>query len=396
MESRQDMSWNYFRIIDYILQLIIFILNIIRYILFINVRSFVKNNKNIYDKNQYYPESINADSFPLAISISIIFYFLLFLITKNKRSCQSKDFRQTKYYFFNDESQKKFRIFMIILPFFIIYFYIFINDIINYYKVKKIYNHTIYNWALNPITSIGLSPKNDYELELGHLYLSHLYLRPSNDDLKKDAYYFYSWENKFFTIKKHNNYNYMNIYSNKDGKLCGKDSFGNNLFFPQNEECPINHIYIDNQNHNNGSYNYTNIYLGESKYLHYTNEYIEGNILIDLKAGSPLKIMQLNYEKTNDICEKLKNESFNIDCKKFYEFNTIIFYKEIDNGDFYDFLEQGISKEDIKNRRCDYETKYTTGSLGNITLFSLTYQGINSTKVINREKVKKYIKYIRQ
>lgn len=35
----------------------------------------------------------------------------------------------------------------------------------------------------------------------------------------------------------------MNIYSNKNGKICGKDSFGNNLFFPLNEECPINHIY---------------------------------------------------------------------------------------------------------------------------------------------------------
>ena len=94
MESRQDKNWNYFRIIDYSLQIIIFILNIIRYILFIKVKSFLKNNKDIYNNEGYYPKSINADSFPLAISISMIFYFLLFLIIKNKPSCQSKNNRE--------------------------------------------------------------------------------------------------------------------------------------------------------------------------------------------------------------------------------------------------------------------------------------------------------------
>ena len=39
----------------------------------------------------------------------------------------------------------------------------------------------------------------------------------------------------------------MNIYKNNNDKkkLCGKDSFGNNLYFPENEECPINDIFID-------------------------------------------------------------------------------------------------------------------------------------------------------
>ena len=190
MESRQNKNWNYFRIIDYILQIIIFILNIIRYILFVNVKSFLKNNKDIYNNGEYYPKSINADSFPLAISISMIVYFLLYLIIKNKPSCQSKNFRETKYYFFNDESQKKFRIFIIIIPFIPIYFYIFINDIINDYKIKRIYINTIYNWDLSPIISIELTHKNDYEL-------GHLYFETTNPNVEKikGKLHFYSWKN---------------------------------------------------------------------------------------------------------------------------------------------------------------------------------------------------------
>ena len=183
----------------------------------------------------------------------------------------------------------------------------------------------------------------------------------------------------------------MNTYSNNNGKLYGKDRFGNNLYFPLNEECPINHIYIDNHIFNNGSYNYTNIYLGNDEYLHFTNEYIEGNLLIDIKAGSTQKIMQLNYEKTNDIWEKIyKEENRLIKCKKKYEFNTLIFYENIDIWDLFQFLENGINFKEINNKNYYYEVKYTTGSFGNINLFALTYQGVNSTKISNREKIKNY------
>ena len=119
----------------------------------------------------------------------MIFYFLLSIFIKNKPSCLSKDFNDQKYYIFDNKSKKKFRIFIIILPFIPIYFYIFINDIINDYKIKRIYINTIYNWDLSPIISIKLNHNNDYEL--GHLYSES---SDYENTIKKGKYYFYSWK----------------------------------------------------------------------------------------------------------------------------------------------------------------------------------------------------------
>ena len=44
MESRNDKEWNYFRIIDYFLQLTIFILSVIRYTFFVKVKKYYRNN----------------------------------------------------------------------------------------------------------------------------------------------------------------------------------------------------------------------------------------------------------------------------------------------------------------------------------------------------------------
>ena len=95
IENKKDENWNYFKIIDNILQLIIFILYLIRFILFEKVKKFFKDNKALYnDKylnfnrtiyfNEYFPNNYSVNSFPLSISIVMIFAFLLsFIIKKN-------------------------------------------------------------------------------------------------------------------------------------------------------------------------------------------------------------------------------------------------------------------------------------------------------------------------
>ena len=64
-------------------------------------------------------------------------------------------------------------------------------------------------------------------------------------------------------------------------------------------------------------------------------------------------------------------------CLNYYKFNTIPFYNEIDHWDFYDFLENS------------FELK-TNNYFGEINLYSLTYQGINSTLIQKNSKIKKY------
>ena len=123
-ESRDDRKWNYFRVIDYISQIILIIIYTIRFSFFIVVKNFFKKikeeNINIDLKNfkidkyksSYYPNfNINAESFPVAIGISMIFYFLLFLLIKNKWSCQKKKFENE-----NKEVKQKINIYFLLFP----------------------------------------------------------------------------------------------------------------------------------------------------------------------------------------------------------------------------------------------------------------------------------------
>ena len=188
----------------------------------------------------------------------------------------------------------------------------------------------IYNWNTSPIKSIELSSVKDYELAS---------IKSNNSK----TYRFYNWKENFFKIERLN-VDYLNINNNKNGKICGKDSYGNYLYFPKNIDCPINDILLTNSSINNFTY-YTKLSLGDNYFLYYTNKNIEGEIVIDLKASS-LRGVQLNLETTNEICEDyyedyLKGKFFKSPkeaCKSFYNFTTIPFYKIIDNWNYTFFI----------------------------------------------------------
>ena len=383
--KNDDQKWNYFKIIDNILQLIMFILYLIRFILYEKVKKFFKDNKDLYNDeylefnrtkyfNKYFPNNYSINSFPLSISMVMIFAFFLSLIIKDKWSFQ-KDFfnfrfNNNKFFFFNND--KKCRIWFFSFTFIIIYFICFILDIINDMKIKKIYSSYIINWDKSPISLIELNSIEEYEL--GHLFT------------KNKKIYFYSWKNNYFTIKRNQNYNYMNIFpiNGKEGKKCGKDSFGNDLFFPKDVECPINDIFFENNNDKDYP-DYKKLNLGFNNYLYYTNKKTDKNIIIDIKIGIPSISFQLNNEETNEICNYIYEKGFHKEmggkCLKYNKFNTIPFFNEIDHWDFYDFF-QNI----FELKKINY--------FGEIYLYSLTYQGINSTSIKNRNIIKDYKKKI--
>ena len=369
MGNLSDDKWNYFKAIDNILQFVLFILYLVRFILFGKVKKFFKTNKDLYnDENikfdrtinlvDYFPKKMSINSFPLALSIVIIFFLFLSLIIKEK-VCSAFENKSNydDYNCFNDK--KMGRVFILSLPFFIIYFIIFILDIINDEKIRKLYKNTIDNWDTSPIISVGQNPEQNYEL--GHIFLEKLKI------------YFYSWKYNFFAIKRNLDYNYLNIYSNSgnDKKICGTDNFGNPLYFPQDVECPINDIFIAKDDSFDDP-DYTRIDLGLNNYLYYSNKKTDKNIIIDIKVGFPEVPLELSTEKTNELYSSFYDKGFyqKLEGKsqKYFKFNTVPFYNEIDHWDLYDFAKMNLGVGDINYNY-----------LGEISLYSLTYQGFNST-----------------
>ena len=144
------------------------------------------------------------------------------------------------------------------------------------------------------IKSIDISLNKEYELAKIHT--------------KDDEFIFYEWKNNSFRIKRIEDFNYFNIYNNKEGKKCGKDSYGNYLYFPNNIDCPINDIIINNStNFKNNLSDYDIIDLGTT-FLYYTNKNIEGNIITDIRISiTGSKFLSLDLEKTNEICFNIIN-----------------------------------------------------------------------------------------
>ena len=138
------------------------------------------------------------------------------------------------------------------LVIFLFYVISVLTELINGYKIKKKYNNIIYNWNLNPIKSIELKDRFYFLLGKNRSEKYELARIKTN----KDKYSFYIWKNKFFKVEKLTDYDYNNIYTNENGKLCGQDSNGNNLYFPENIDCPINAIAFSDTNFN---FNYPGI-----------------------------------------------------------------------------------------------------------------------------------------
>ena len=124
------------------------------------------------------------------------------------------------------------------------------------------------------------------------------------------------------------------------GKIIKKILFKlNNLYFPQNIDCPINDIFIS-ESYSNLS-GYTRLRLNYTHYLYYTNQLTEGKILIDLRSSYNTEIA-LNPEKNGDS----------------NYFST----------PFYD--------------KIDFDSKY---------LYSINYLGVNSS-LISKKEVEKFKK----
>ena len=269
-EDIEDRKFGFFRIFNLLFQLIILVIHIIRYIKFIKVKQFLFDNKDIYKNDSYFPNKvINLDSAPLGISINIFIINAIYICFPNHELCL-EHFKNFKIIDVSNENKGLFMFVFIIISKSTLEIFDFINDS----KLFPIYNNIIYNWKINPIKNIHL---NNYKTES-----------------------FINWKENKLELERLEDFNYINIYSGNNSKLCGKDNLGNNLYFPDNIDCPINDIFISKYNENISGY--TILKLDINNYLYYTNQNTKGKILIDFRVSSNSEIplnpkgdSELNY-----------------------------------------------------------------------------------------------------
>ena len=357
LEKWENRGFHFIKIYNILIQIALLEVYLIRYMKFKKVKTFFTENEYYYkDRNEenikegyYFPNKFfNIDSFPLAIIINILLINLLYILIPDKYHAHiiCDDIKQKK-----SLEEPKFSL-VLTLPCLLFYIVCFILVAIDEKKVIKKYDNLIYNWKTNPIQSIRLSLEKDYELG-----------RAKTD---QHDYKFYKWRENNFKIERLKDYNYLNIYSKDNGKICGKDSFGNDLYFPENVECPINDLFIANNTLNLTGYK--KIYLEDNHYLFYTNKKINGEIIIDLRAGNDF---QLNLKESNIMCEF---RSYDDLCEE--SFKTYPFYESFDELSLYSF----------SNGIINFSKRYI------IKLNKIFYKGIDSSRISNAKIINNFEK----
>lgn len=138
----------------------------------------------------------------------------------------------------------------------------------------------------------------------------------------------YYWEGKTFEITRTSDeytYSYILKYEN-DKKKCGVDLTGNPLYLPHDVICPINYIEITNNNlPPNNEKIFKIISLGSNKYLHYSNEYTDNQMIYDLRISDEIPPYS-STESYNALCfsiyiHGLKYWNFG---KNYYDYEGIL------------------------------------------------------------------------
>ena len=377
--------WNLFKIINLTIEIITFILFLIRYIFFYQIKKyffdneifFNKKDKTEYDLDYYYPSKyFNIDTFIFSFSIALFIYYIIYYYIPYKFHFKSNSFKnllnekypllikkenkETKEVI--DDGRKIKKIICVInIPFILVYYAIFIFDVLNDNKIKNNNKMINYNWESNSIKSIIIKNQNmDFYSGL------------------------YTWKNNIIFQFEKTKYNYYdNIKEEKESKICGKDYQGNNLNFPKDEECPINDIFITNEIITNS--NYKKIELGyDNNYLYYTNKKTDGKILTNIKIGGN-GMLQLDPDNNDSICKVINGNNY-LKCNFEEKFNTILFYDEIDIWNYCDFYRNSAAT-------CSND------GFPFLNLYSIYYLGIDQKykdKIIDfKNNIKKFISLLK-
>ena len=234
--------------------------------------------------------------------------------------------------------QKEKLILLIVTAVFLLYLLIFTS--INLFKTEyddPPYNYLTKNWLNSPIKDIELT--NNYENKnLKDFDNQNILINFQTESTKKNLNAF---QGKYFNIKTDSSYKYSKFVGllNKEGhKRCGKDSNGNELYFPNEQQCPINLILISNNNTACDVLSITCKYqqLNNDLFLVTSNEYVNGDIITQLRVNLNNQIcansqIDLTF---NDIIENYPKQI----CEESWGYDSI--YHEIGQENIKDFLKE--------------------------------------------------------
>ena len=264
LEDLKDRKFGVLRIINTFVQFSILIIYIIRFIKFTKVKQFFFDNRDIYENDSYFPNKVlNFDSVPLAVSLNLFIINLLYVIFLNHNFFDTCEGFEGCCCFEKNEHQDSKKNCLLFL-FFVTKFVFYLLDIINDPKIFPVCDNIISNWEIYPIVDIEF--------------------KKTNQDSKSNL----EWRGKTLELERVEKYNYMDIFSDDYEKLCGKDNLGNNLYFPWNQKCPINDIFISKYRNDLPDYKW--LRLDYNHYLYYTNAKTDGKILVDLRISSDSEI----------------------------------------------------------------------------------------------------------
>ena len=349
-EPPSNKRFNAYKIISWICHFLVLILLIIRYHKYRRIKQFFNKNKETYIR--YLPRmAFNLDTVTISISISIFIYFIFYLIIPDK--CHYVKGGST-YYTENDNTEQvclkdwmsKFSAFL--LPIFIASCFMIIYDVMNDIKIIENYKIINSNWMQNSVQSLSTTGSiNSINWKSSHISYSS------------------------------NNYNYFNISkSNADSKICGKDSQGNDLYFPKDVECPINDIFISKTDSDEYA-DYTKIELSDgNEFLYYTNKKTTGKIVISLLKNTgidPLDFFSSSGVRFDEFEKITKSIS------KISHFNNTFIYEELDS---WDTIRQ-VPEYDEDDE--DYEITGYHDEKVLYKLYALNYLGVND-KLIGKVK----------
>ena len=221
-----------------------------------------------------------------------------------------------------------------------------IKLIFNLKKINYRLNNLVNNWEKSPIKSIFLdednSAKNDWKRN------SLIYERLSDIS-----------------------YNYKSIfyeYKYKESKICGKDSYDNDLYFPKDVECPINGIRITKDENFDTKGEYTKLNLKDNYFLYYTNKKIDGKIIINI-INSRHNKPELNFHESEE-----KGELIDFDINSYSIIDT--FNNEYLLSIFYIGIDPEISPKTGKINDFDDELTLYKDLVESIEIILFCYYGV--------------------
>ena len=245
--------------------------------------------------------------------------------------------------------------------YFIIYIIIDVLQLYTYYIVYFEYNHKQYNdgYFTDVLDNLNQAPIKKIEI-----------INKKNDSCENLFSLntpIYHWKEKYFKFERIKSNLYKLKKKEKQSIEIGTDSLSNKLY---SKEKVINFIEITNSSEPSISkLNYSVITreLDSKTFLHYSYDYIEGRVLVDIKIG---------FEKKP------------CDNKKLNEFLLISDYlcndSDLDLGNTYQKLDETIIKDYNDNKTLNFSQK--------INLYSRTYIGVPDEyiKYHNLEKIKSF------